>query len=157
MIWFAFFIALPFIIALQNIIKPAIKELTIVEIRTVMLGEDMFFDKVIIIHAPPAPLNIPQMSPTTSAQKEHTFSEFWQSFWATCAPGCFSCMSFKKYSSSQLVTAIPIISKMTLIAINNKINIVATTTPNVLKMDWLIIEKILERHTETTNIFIAQR
>lgn len=156
-IWFAFFIARPFMIALKNIIKPAIRELTIVEIITITLGEEMFLDKLMIMHAPPAPLKMPQMSPTTSAQKEHTFSELLLSLSATCAPDCFFSISSKKYCSSQLVTAMPIISKTTLITINKNISIVATITPKVLNIDWLIIEKILERHTDTTNIFMAQR
>lgn len=97
-----------FKIALQKMVKPAIKELTRQVARKYTPASLMRMASTKL--TPPAPLKIPQMSPTTSPQKEETFSRFWQSFFAVTKP--LEDVCFSRFSRDVLVTATPIMSNM---------------------------------------------
>ena len=74
-----FFKARSFMIALKKIVIPAISADVEIEISiTILLLLGTFDERATTMHAPPAPQRVEQISPTTSAQNEHTFSEFWQ-------------------------------------------------------------------------------
>lgn len=152
MILFAFFIAFAFIHAFPNIVTPAISELTSVETIIIIVWSWIIFENDKITLAPPAPLKIPQISPTTSAQKEHTFSELSTNKRPISAP--FLSFAIKKSRDAD-VTAIPTISKQILTKINVKIVITEVTIPREDIRDWLIKLKTDERHSVRKNILTA--
>ena len=129
MILFEFLSACSFIIALKNMVIPAITAEVEIDISIIMLGFVIFVVSATTMHAPPAPHRVLQISPTTSAQKEHTFSEFSQSFTPISAPAFFSLSHSLKVSISAEATAMPSISKTTEIKIKSAIPIDATITP----------------------------
>ena len=66
--------------AFPKIVRPAIIEL----VRHVVKKKAVWFVmfRFTTMLTPPAPLNIPQMSPTTSPQNDETLSLFLESFFA---------------------------------------------------------------------------
>ena len=155
MILFEFFIAYSFIQALPKIVIPAINELTRVEIKIARDGLWIIAETESITDAPPAPLKIPQISPITSAQKEHTFSEFLAKESPTLAPLILFLSFSSKKDKEHDVTAIPIISKTILTKMNIQIVITAVITPNEVSIVWLIKLKTDERQSANINIFNA--
>lgn len=152
-----FFIARSFIIALKNIVSPAMSAETEIDINIIEVLLEIFFVSIDTMATPPAPQSVLQISPTTSAQKEQTFSELLQSFSPAVAPLTPDFFHSTKTSASDVAAAIPIISNKTDKNMKIKIIKVAIITPVVEINISLINPKIEDIKSVTINILPAQK
>lgn len=149
MISLALLMAFAFIRALQNMVTPAIRALTTMESTIIRFSPCHTFERVTTMQAPPAPHRVEQMSPTTSAQKEQTFSEFCESLSADFEPFIFSFVHLSITFLSHEVAAMPIISNMTLIKTKQAIPIMAKNMP-------IEERRVCERNPKKRDIQIAR-
>lgn len=156
-ILFEFFKAFSFIIALKKIVIPAIKAEIDIEIKIIIFKLSILLVKLTTIQAPLAPHRVLQISPTTSAQKEHTFSEFLQSLIPIFAP---LTLSFAHFSNTLIfadVAAIPNISNITEMNIKKVIPKDATIIPILVRSVWLIKPKNSDKLIAIKNILNAHK
>ena len=128
-------------IALKKIVIPAIKAEVEIETNMTILALFISFVKATTIQAPPAPHNVLQISPTTSAQNEQTFSEFSHNFIPISAPIFFSFAQDLNVSISALATAMPIISKNKIISEHKIEGIGDDFVPDLL--DKTILDEVI--------------
>lgn len=126
-----------------------------IEVNMTKFALFILFVMATTIQAPPAPHNVLQISPTTSAQKEQTFSLFLQSISPTSAPFFFSFSHFKNSFISADAAAMPSISNTTAIKIKKERQMQAKTTPILDSIVWLKKPKNIDIQIAMKNIRIA--